>query len=145
MQIARKVLENQDKKVGLHPLKNINPAKRMYKLYGIPNCDTVKKAIKWLEGHQIPVEFHDYKKKGVSSEKINEWLTQTTLEVLVNRKGTTWKNIPDAQKTTEAKGLIALMVQSPSVIKRPIVEGSHGIVSVGFSEAEYQEKFLKVS
>lgn len=115
----------------------------MYKLYGIPNCDTVKKARKWLEDNQMQVAFYDYKKQGISSEKIEEWLTQTTLDVLINRKGTTWKNIPDTHKPTTKNDLIALMIDNPSVIKRPVIEGPQGIVSIGFSEAEYQAKFLK--
>jgi arsenate reductase (glutaredoxin) len=70
----------------------------MYKIYGIKNCDTVKKAIEWLKKKNIPYQFHDYKTAGVSEEKLKEWMTHVSWEILVNKKGTTWKKLDDRTK-----------------------------------------------
>ena len=69
----------------------------MYKLYGIPNCNTVKKAQTWLKANNIPYEFHDYKKLGITAEKLAEWLNQYDYQTLINQSGTTWKNLPEEQ------------------------------------------------
>ncbi|WP_018619510.1 ArsC family reductase [Spirosoma luteum] len=113
----------------------------MYTLYAIPNCDTVKKARSWLAGRGIDYTFHDYKKQGIDRQRIEHWLTQKTWEELVNRSGMTWKQLPDTQKPTNAEEAIALMIQKPSVIRRPLVEAGGRIVALGFKADEYSETF----
>jgi arsenate reductase (glutaredoxin) len=105
-------------------------------LYGIPNCDTVKKARTWLAGHDVAVAFHDFKKQGVPVERLDGWLASVGWEKLVNRHGTTWRKLADEQKAavTDAASARALMLREPSVIKRPVVEWRDGQVTVGFSE-----------
>lgn len=114
----------------------------MLKVYGIPNCDTIKKSITWLKNHGVAYEFHDYKKLGISQEKLEEWLTQVSWEKLVNRAGTTYKKLSDEEKTKiiDNASAIALMLEKTSVIKRPIVE-SDKILAVGFKEEEYEVIF----
>ena len=114
------------------------------KLYGIPNCNTVKKARNWLDQHGIAYEFHDFKKQGVSTELIGGWLTQQPWEKLVNRAGMTWRNLDDETKTSVKDNASAtrLMLEKPSVIKRPVLVDGGKILSVGFDEATYQ-KLLK--
>lgn len=111
----------------------------MLKVYGIPNCDTVKKAITWLKEHDLIYEFHDYKKKGISEEKLQEWLTQVPYEKLVNRAGTTFKKLTDEEKAKiiDNVSATALMLEKTSVIKRPIVEDDK-ILVVGFKAEEYE-------
>lgn len=114
----------------------------MLKVYGIPNCDTVKKATVWLKNKGIAYEFHDYKKLGISEAKLEEWLTQVSHETLINRKGTTFKGLSDEEKNgiTSNASAIALMLEKTSVIKRPIVE-SDKILAVGFKAEEYEVVF----
>jgi len=115
----------------------------MLKVYGIPNCDTVKKATIWLKNKGIAYEFHDYKKLGISQAKLEEWLTQVSYETLVNRKGTTFKGLSDEEKSkiVDNASAIALMLEKTSVIKRPVVE-SDKILAVGFKEDEYEMIFM---
>lgn len=112
----------------------------MYKVYGIANCDTMKKAMTWLKENDIPFEFHDYKKKGIDKEKVQEWLTQKPWDVLINRAGTTWKKLSEEEKATDAETATELMLSKPSMIKRPIIEGDN-IVMMGFNSDNYQEVF----
>ncbi|EDL49481.1 ArsC family reductase [Erythrobacter sp. SD-21] len=107
-------------------------------LYGIPNCDTVKKARKWLEAQAIDYTFHDYKKEGADAERLANWADEAGWEVLLNKRGTTFRKLSDAEKTVidQAKA-IALMVEHPSMIKRPVVEYAGGI-HVGFDEAAWK-------
>jgi arsenate reductase (glutaredoxin) len=107
-------------------------------LYGIRNCDTVKKARAWLEEHGVDYQFHDYKVSGIELERLNRWCNELGWEALLNRSGTTFRKLPDAQK----KGLdpdraMALMLAQPSMIKRPVVEVSDQVV-VGFSSELYK-------
>ena len=113
----------------------------MYTLYAIPNCDTVKKARVWLADHSVDYQFYDYKKQGIDRKTIEQWLTQKPWEELVNRAGTTWKKLPDAEKPTDAEGAIALMIEKPSVIRRPLIEANGQIVALGFNSERYQETF----
>ncbi|HEY8609448.1 MAG TPA: ArsC family reductase [Noviherbaspirillum sp.] len=111
-------------------------------LYGIPNCDTVKKARTWLEQQGIAYRFHDFKKAGLDAATVEAWLGQLDWTLLVNRKGTTWRALDEARKAgvTDAGSAAALMLESPSVIKRPVLrlpDSTH----VGFSEALYQQIF----
>lgn len=111
----------------------------MLKLYGIPNCDTVKKARTWLADHNIAVEFHDFKKQGLSAGQVQNWLKQTSWEQLVNRKGMTWRNLPDEVKAsiTDAVSAQALMLDKTSVIKRPLLEKDGKLLHAGFDAAAY--------
>ena len=113
-------------------------------LYGIPNCDTVKKARTWLEQNGIEYAFHDFKKAGLTSALVDGWLKQVEWEALVNRKGTTWRALPDERKAAiaDARNAAALMLESPSVVKRPVLV-CHGTTHVGFSDANYQQIFNK--
>ena len=111
----------------------------MYKVYGIKNCNTMKKAFDYLNQHKIPYEFHDYKKLGISAEKLKEWTSQAGWEKLLNKQGTTWRSLDDAVKatvTTEKKA-IALMQEKTSVIKRPVIESGNKIIALGFDEQMY--------
>jgi arsenate reductase len=110
-------------------------------LYGIRNCDTMKKAWTWLDQHGVAYAFHDYKRQGVTPEKLQAWAREIGWEVLLNRAGTTFKALPDADKQglTEAKA-IALMAAQPSMIKRPVLEGA-GALMVGFKPDAYEARF----
>jgi arsenate reductase len=111
-------------------------------LYGIPNCDTVKKARTWLADNGRDVDFHDFKKQGLERGTVARWLEQLDWEVLVNRKGTTWRKLSDERRAqvVDKASALDLMLENPSVIKRPVLEGA-GKLSVGFSSAQYEELF----
>lgn len=106
--------------------------------YGIPNCDTVKKARTWLDGKGLGYTFHDYKKEGADKAKLARWCKTAGWETLLNRAGTTFKKLPDAEKAglDEAKA-IALMLAAPSMIKRPVVEHPGGLL-VGFKPDQWE-------
>ncbi len=109
----------------------------MYIIYGIPNCDTIKKTLTWFQKNQVPYEFHDYKKKGITQAKLKAWSKQAGWEKLLNKKGTTWRQLDEATQasiTNEAKA-VALMSINTSIIKRPVIEQEGKVVSVGFDEA----------
>lgn len=114
----------------------------MMKLYGIANCDTVKKARTWLENQHIEFEFHDFKKHGLSAELAQHWLQQRSWEQLINRKGMTWRGLTDQQKLindiTEAQNL---MLEKTSVIKRPLLEQNGKLLHLGFDDATYRKLF----
>lgn len=106
-------------------------------VYGIPNCDTVKKARVWLEARGIACSFHDYKKAGADAAQLARWVEQAGLDRVLNRAGTTFRKLADADKADiDAAKAVALMVEQPSLIKRPIVEHPGGLL-VGFKEAEW--------
>lgn len=111
-------------------------------VYGIPNCSTVKKARVWLEDQGISYQFHDFKKAGVPASNVPQWIAQTGWEKLVNRQGTTWRKLDSAiqQGVTDAASATALMLDNPSVIKRPVVEWPDGTVTVGFDQAAWAQK-----
>jgi arsenate reductase (glutaredoxin) len=110
-------------------------------LYGIPNCDTVKKARVWLEGRGIAFAFHDYKKSGADAEKLTAWCDAMGWETILNRTGTTFKKLPDSDKADLDQGkAIALMLAQPSMIKRPVVELPQGLL-VGFKPDQYEKAF----
>jgi Spx/MgsR family transcriptional regulator len=108
-------------------------------MYGIPNCDTVKRARAWLAERDAEVRFHDFKKSGVPSAELSSWLAVLGREVLVNRKGTTWRKLTDAQRAlAEADDSAkALMMEQPSVIKRPLVQWPDGRITAGFDPAQW--------
>lgn len=115
------------------------------KLYGIPNCNTVKKARDWLEEHAIAYEFHDFKKLGLDSATAQLWLQQYPWEKLVNRSGMTWRNLSDTEKNTvvDARSAQVLMQEKTSVIKRPVMVKNDKIIALGFDETEYAQLFAK--
>jgi Spx/MgsR family transcriptional regulator len=113
------------------------------KLYGLANCDTLKKARVWLDARGRAYAFHDYKKDGADPEKVAGWIAAAGLDAVVNRKGTTYRALSDADKALAADShtAVALLVQQPSIIKRPIVEHPGGIL-VGFKEDEWSAALL---
>jgi arsenate reductase len=110
-------------------------------VYGIRNCDTMKKAFAWLDRRKVAYEFHDYKKAGVPPGKLEAWAKQVGWQTLANTRGPTWRKIPEAKKTNldEARAL-ALLAQNPSAIRRPIVESGSRLL-VGFDAEAYSETF----
>ena len=113
----------------------------MTTMFGIKNCDTIKKARTWLESHGVPYDFHDYKASGIDKPTLDGWAKKVGWEILLNRAGTTFKKLPDADKEglTEKKA-IALMLAQPSMIKRPVLEAK-GKLTVGFKPQEYEKLF----
>jgi len=110
-------------------------------MYGIPNCDSIKKAKKWLEANDINYTFHNYKKDGISKAKLKDWCKQVDWEILLNRRGTTWRKLDDATKESINKtSAIDIMAAETSIIKRPVIEACNKIL-VGFSEEEYKNTF----
>jgi len=108
-----------------------------FHLYGIINCDTMKKARTWLDKHQDAYEFHDYKKEGITREKLIAWAGAVGWEVLLNRAGTTFRNLPETAKADlDAAKAIRLMLEQPSMIKRPVLERGKTLL-VGFSPEKY--------
>lgn len=116
-------------------------------LYGIPNCDQVKKARTWLNEHQIAIDFVDFKKSEVTPALVNAWLKHVDWQTLLNRRGTTWRKLPEPEQSAviDAASATRCMVNSPSTIKRPVLviqAKQHVEVIVGFSEENYQRLFL---
>ena len=105
------------------------------KLYGIPNCNTVKKARSWLETHGIAYEFHDFKKQGVTQALLSGWLKQVGWQKLLKKTGPTWGQLPDAVKASikDDTSALALMLEKPNVIKRPVLEHNGKVLATGFS------------
>jgi len=111
-------------------------------IYGIPNCDTMKKARTWLESHGIAYEFHDYKKAGIDRARLEAWSKKVGWEKLLNRAGTTFRKLPDKdKKNVDEKKAIALMAAQPSLIKRPVLDLGRGKLLVGFERDIYAEAF----
>lgn len=107
-------------------------------LYGIPNCDTVKKARVWLDAKGIEYTFHDYKKEGADAAKVTSWIADKGVDVVLNRRGTTFRKLSDADKAAagDSDRAAALLVEHPSMIKRPVVEHGGGIL-VGFNADDW--------
>ena len=113
----------------------------MLTLYGIPNCDTVKKARTWLGDHGVAYTFHDYKKAGADEPSLRRWTSALGWETVLNRGGTTFRALPDADKADlDQDKAIALMLAQPSMIKRPVLDVG-GTLLVGFKPAEYAARF----
>jgi Spx/MgsR family transcriptional regulator len=112
-------------------------------LYGIPNCDTVKKARTWLDARGVAYAFHDYKKAGITAAKLKAWCKVLGWEIVLNRAGTTFRKLPDAAKADlDSAKAVALMLEQPSMIKRPIVEYKGGLL-IAFKEPEWDAAFGK--
>ena len=111
----------------------------MITLYGIPNCDTIKKARIWLQARDIEYHFHNYKSDGVPEKKLKGWVKQVGWETLLNRRGTTWRKLDDATRENVTEKLaLQLMLDNPSIIKRPVLEIGNKI-TVGFSDTDYKQ------
>ncbi len=112
-------------------------------IYGIPNCDTVKKARTWLESRGVSHNFHDYKKAGADPARLKRWCDALGWEAVLNRSGTTFKKLSDAEKQVlNAGNAIMLMIAQPSMIRRPIVEHDGGLL-VGFKATDWEEALLR--
>lgn len=110
-------------------------------LFGIPNCDTMKKARRWLEANDVLYTFHNYKKSGVPEKELKHWVKKVGWEVLLNRRGTTWRKLDDSVKENiDEASAIKVMIENPSAIKRPVLETDDQLL-VGFSEDTYKESF----
>ncbi len=111
----------------------------MIKIYGIPNCDTMKKARKWLESHDVAYEFHDYKKLGVPENNLKSWVKQAGWEAVLNKRGTTWRKLDEKTRNNiNQDSAIMIMLDNPSIIKRPVLESGKTLI-IGFNETEYQQ------
>lgn len=110
-------------------------------LYGIPNCGTVKKARAWLETHGIEYAFHDFKKQGVDQPLVSGWLTQVGWQKVLKKTGPTWGQLPEAVKASirNDASALALMLEKPNVIKRPVLEKNGKVLATGFDETEYEK------
>jgi Spx/MgsR family transcriptional regulator len=113
----------------------------MITVYGIPNCDTVKKARAWLTEQGLACTFHDFKKQGVPADKLAAWASAVGWDKLINRQGTTWRKLDAAAQTSAAtpQGAQALALGNASIIKRPVVQWPHGDVTVGFDPLRWAE------
>jgi arsenate reductase len=108
-------------------------------IYGIKNCDTMKKARTWLDQHGVQYQFHDYKVAGIQRDKLEAWSKKVGWEVLLNRAGTTFRKLPETERADlNERKAIALMLAQPSMIKRPVLEQGARLL-VGFKPAEYQD------
>ena len=114
----------------------------MTTLYGIPNCDTIKKARRWLDMHGVDYDFHDYKKAGIDKATLKKWCREFGVESVVNKRGTTWRKLDDALKENlDEASAIEIMQAQPSVIKRPVLVSGKQMI-LGFDEAAYKKSLL---
>jgi arsenate reductase len=112
----------------------------MITVYGIPNCDTIKKTLDWLKKNNVEYEFHDYKKSGIAKTKLLEWCNKVSWEILLNKKSTTWKSLTAAEQEAikNQTSAIKVMAEKNSIIKRPVIEAGN-VILVGYNE----EQFIK--
>jgi len=112
-------------------------------LYGIKNCNTVKSALDWLKQNGIRYEFHDYKSKGVDEVLLRKWISQVGWENLVNKRGTTWRQLPEniQRRVIDERSAIDLMKEKTSVIKRPLLEKDGKVLTLGFDDETYRKIF----
>ncbi len=109
-------------------------------VFGIKNCDTVKKARRWLDAHEVAYQFHDFRQDGLDKKTIEHWLQSVEWETLLNKRGTTWRKLDDPRKDSlDQATAVALMLENPTLIKRPVVETENGCM-VGFKDTEFAEK-----
>lgn len=111
------------------------------RLYGIPNCGTVKKARVWLDAHGVAYEFQDFKKQGVTEAQLSGWLKQVGWQRLLKKTGPTWGQLSDAAKASikDDASALALMLEKPNVIKRPVLEHNGKVLATGFVESDYEK------
>jgi arsenate reductase len=113
-------------------------------IYGIKNCDTMKKARAWLESHGVAASFHDYKASGIDKASLESWVKEHGWETVLNRAGTTFRALPDAEKQgLDATKAVALMLAQPSMIKRPVLDLGGGRTIVGFKPEVYEKALAK--
>ena len=113
----------------------------MITLYGIPNCDTVSKARKWLSSNEVDFQFHNFKKDGLNQETLEKWIDALGWEVLLNKRGMTWRKLPDESKADiDRQKAMAIMLENTSIIKRPVLD-VNGEMHVGFKPEQYQAIF----
>lgn len=111
-------------------------------MYGIPNCNTMKKARDWLQQHAVDYEFHDYKKKGTTPDQLKHWVSQLGWETLINKRGTSWRKLDEyIRETMSDESAISVMQDNPTIIKRPLLEYD-GKLLVGFDEKQYEQELL---
>ncbi len=111
----------------------------MFTMFGIKNCDTIKKARKWLEAEGIEYQFHDYKKEGLSAELLASWVKDLGWEALVNKRGTTWRKLPDdIKESVDQASAIEIMLENNSIIKRPLLVDDANNKLLGFKAEDYQ-------
>lgn len=115
----------------------------MYTVFGIPNCDTTRKVMKWLETAGVRFKLHDYKTAGINKATLESWVGQVGLEPIFNKRNTTWKELSPADQAAAATttGAMGIMMQHNSIIKRPVIEKNGRVVAVGFDEKKYKEIF----
>ena len=123
-----------------------NIVKTQYNLYGIKNCDTIKKARAWLDTHGIMYQFHDYRVDGLTAERLQDFINVLGWEPLLNTRGTTWRKLSDTERSavTNAATAKALMLAQPAIIKRPLLDTAQGKMLLGFSPGSYQQFFAEV-
>ncbi len=115
----------------------------MITLYGIKNCDTVKKARRWLEDHRVDYQFHDFRQDGITTEKVEGWLDELGWETLVNKRSTSWKALDEAtRKAMDAERALDCILEQPTLIKRPLLDTGHERVC-GFSAKQYEALFSR--
>lgn len=115
----------------------------MLTIFGIKNCDSVKKARKWLESNNIDYRFHDFRADGLDKQRLSQWNKTLGWEVLLNRRGTSWRQLSQQTKDSiDEKSAMELMLENPTLIKRPVLEVDDGSMQVGFSESAYKQALL---
>jgi arsenate reductase len=113
----------------------------MVRVYGISNCDSVKKARKWLEQHGVQYDFHDFKKSGLEQALLLGWIGKVGWSTLLNRRGMMWRKLPQATRDNiDSDSAVGIMLDTPTIIKRPVLD-LDGRIEVGFSEQRYSELF----
>ncbi len=116
----------------------------MTTLYGIKNCDSVRKARQWLTAHDIPYTFHDLRADGLDEASLHGWARSAGWETLLNRRGTTWRKLPEAQRDAiDEQKAIQWMLENPTLIKRPVLLTDDGQIHVGFKPADYENIFQR--
>ena len=112
-------------------------------VYGIPNCDTIKKTMEWFKKNKINFNFYDYKKEGIDKNKLTQWCSKVSWEILLNKKSTTWRSLSlsEQEKITSQSAAINLMIENTSIIKRPVIESGDKLF-IGFDEVAFAKYFL---
>ncbi|MDH5231708.1 MAG: ArsC family reductase [Gammaproteobacteria bacterium] len=114
----------------------------MITVYGIPNCDTMKKARKWLNHHGIEYQFHDYRKNGLTQAFLKKVIAELGWETMINRRGSTWRKLDEAtRESLNQSNAIALMLEQPAIIKRPLIDTGNGFM-IGFNVDEFEQVFV---
>ena len=113
----------------------------MIRIYGIANCDTMRKARRWLDEHGVEYQFHDFKKQGLENEMLQLWLTAVGWETLLNRRGMMWRKLDhEVKENIDQVSALAVMMETPAIIKRPVLDRD-GEIHVGFTEQKYRQLF----